>query len=253
METVTMDVMSKKLVPQTPSCQYDDVIDLEDEEHEPDCEKLPSSCDCQDVSWIWAYLPVTVESVNSGKWLLFPEKGRVDDTWEKVKILLAANRLGMAAKVANNVTVSDSVSTAANHVICVYTQNYKDVPDVFRVLVALRRSRLQNRGINYKTDDATLSGVYKTDEYAQRAGFDCTTKVRGQRVSYYTSPYLPYDPTGATERIQMFLNNIGPENKPGLVAELVKNANNIEPRITFYDPPEIVDPSYLFRYSLSSQ
>ena len=244
METVTMELISKKLVPQSRSCQYDDLIDWEDEEHEPDCEKLPSSCDCQDVSWIWAYLPIMIEPVNSGKWLLFPEKERVDEIWEKVKILLAANRLGNAAKVATN---ADTVSNAINHVICVYTQNYKDVPDVFRVLVALRRSRLQNRGINYTTDEATLTGIYKTDEIAKRAGFDCSRRVPGQRVSFYSSPCLPYDPTGATERIQMFLNNIGPENKTGLVAELVKNVNNIEPRVTFYDPPEIIDPSY-FRY-----
>ena len=124
---------------------------------------------------------------------------------------------------------------------------------VFRVLVALRRSRLQNRVIHYKTDETTLQGIYKTEEAAKRAGFDCNTKRDpGQRVSMYSSPCLPYDPTGATEKIQMFLNNIGPEYKTGLVAELIKNANTIEPRIVFYNPPEIVCPSYLFRYSNQS-
>ncbi len=215
------------------SCKYEDLIDFENELHEPQCVKLPSACHCQNVSWIWASLPVRVEPVHSGKWMIFPGKQSVDQTWEKVKILLAANQLASGAKIAPN----------GSTVICVYTNNYEDVPDVFRVLVALRQNRIQIGAIHYKTDDATFSGAYATGEAAHRAGFDCNKRKRNprQKVSMYTSP--PYEETGATEKIQMLLNNIGPEYKSGLVAELVKNADDTEPKITFYNPPKIIDSS----------
>ncbi len=219
------------------SCKYEDLIDLEDELHELNCEKLPSSCKCKKVSWIWAIRPTPQNQKRriGGKWLLFP-KNRPDEIWEKVKILLAADRLATSAKI--------SLKDDDGFVICVYTHDYEDVEDVFRVLVALRRNRLQlRRSINYKTDEASSSGIYRDEKCAKRAGFD-SNKERdpGEKVCIYTTPPYPsYDPTGATEKIQMFKNNIGPEYKSGLVAELVKYANDTEPKITFYNPPRIVE------------
>ena len=219
-------------------CKYDELDDKENGLHKPHCNKQPSTCYCENVSWIWAYQLVRVKSIHSGKWLLFPDKKNVDEVWEKVKILLAANRLGNGAKVSKG-------KPANEHVVCIYNKDFENVQDVFRVLVTIRRNRLQDTFINYKTDEATLEGVYKTDEAAQRAGFDSTKKLEpGKRVSMYFSPPSPIDLTGATELIQLFLNNIGPENSRGLVAELKKEAHDIEAKIIFYDPPKILAPSY---------
>jgi hypothetical protein len=218
-------------------CKYDELVDREDQFHESLCNKQPSTCYCENVHWIWTNQLVRVKSIHSGKWLLFPDRENVDEIWEKVKILIAANRLGNIAKVSKG-------ETGNEHVLCVYTQNFEDVQDVFRVLVTLRRNRLQNTFMNYKTDEATLQGVYKTDEAAKRAGFDSTEKLKpGQRVSMYFSPPSPTISTGATEFIQLFLNNIGPEFKRGLVAELRKEPHDLEDKIIFYNPPRILQTS----------
>jgi hypothetical protein len=232
-----------KILPSSSSesrpCKYDELFDEENDFHESDCNKQPSTCYCEYVSSSTRVLkPLLVKSIHSGKWLLFPEKKNVDEVWEKVKILLAANRLGNGAKVSKG-------KPANEHVVCIYNKDFENVQDVFRVLVTIRRNRLQDTFINYKTNEATLEGVYKTDEAAQRAGFDSTKKLEpGKRVSMYFSPPSPIDLTGATELIQLFLNNIGPENSRGLVAELKKEAHDIEAKIIFYDPPKILAPSY---------
>jgi hypothetical protein len=218
-------------------CKYDELVDYEDDCHKLNCDKQPSTCNCEDVDWIWANQLVQVKPIHSGKWLLFPDKTNVDEIWEKVKILIAANRLGNGAKVSKGETRNQSV-------ICVYTENFEDVQDVFRVLVTLQRNRLQNTAIHYKTDEATLQGLYKTDEAAKRAGFDSTEKLKpGQRVSMYFSPPSTTVSTGATEFIQLFLNNIGPEFKRGLVAELRKEPHDLEDKIIVYNPPRIQQPS----------
>jgi hypothetical protein len=213
-------------------CTYDELIDYEDQFHESLCNKQPSTCCCKNIGSIWAVPFVWVISIHRGKWLLYPAQENVDEIWEKVKILTAANRLGTGAKITDGT------------VICVYTQNFEDVQDVFRVLVTLRRNRLQNTFMNYKTDEATVQGVFKTDEAAKRAGFDSAAKLKpGQRVSMYFSPPSPTVSTGAAEFIQLFLNNIGPEFKRGLVAELRKEPHDLEDNIIFYNPPKILQPS----------
>jgi hypothetical protein len=213
-------------------CKYDELVDREDQFHESLCNKQPSTCCCKNIGSIWAVPFVWVISIHRGKWLLYPAQENVDEIWEKVKILTAANRLGTGAKITDGT------------VICVYTQNFEDVQDVFRVLVTLRRNRLQNTFMNYKTDEATVQGVFKTDEAAKRAGFDSAAKLKpGQRVSMYFSPPSPTISTGATEFIQLFLNNIGPEFKRGLVAELRKEPHDLEDKIIFYNPPRILQTS----------
>lgn len=216
------------------SCKLDVLIDYEDKYHTPNCEKKPSNCICQEVSWIWALLPDQAKPVRSGKWMLFVGNQNVNDTWNKVKDLLASKQLGGGAKV----------STGGNkHVICVYTNDFEDIKDVFRVLVALRRSRVQNSSIHYKTDEATLEGIYKTDEAAKQAGFDGAKKKEpGRKVSLYSSPpnYALDNSNEAAETIQLLRNNIGPECKTGLVAELRKGVEDEEGKTFFYDPPQII-------------
>jgi hypothetical protein len=219
------------------SCKYEELIDYEEDLHEPDCNQQPSTCHCEEVSWIWAFQPDHDEPIRSGKWLLFPDKLHVNEVWEKIKILLAANRLGNGAKVSIGVE---------QFVICVYTNDFENTADVFRVLMTLQRNRLQlvnrkNKFLNYKTDEATSQGLYTSDEAAQREGFDSATKrAPGQKVSMYNSPIVSAnDVSGATEIIQLFKNNIGPEFKTGLVMQLIKGKNDSEPKFIIFNPPQI--------------
>jgi len=90
--------------------------------------------------------------------------------------------------------------------ICIYTDDHENVADVFRVLVSLRQNRLSLAAVHYKTDEATISGVYaiSTSETSEK-------KHRNSRVSKYTSPKV--EATGADwmKGIKLILNNIGPK------------------------------------------
>jgi hypothetical protein len=222
------------------------LIDREAQNHKSDCDMQPSRCRCPFVSWIWAQLPDAVKSVRSGKWMLFISKQYVDQTWEKVKNLLASNQLGNGAKVANG--------EAKTYLICLYTYDFEDVRDVFRVLVALKRNRLAGGHLNYKTDDATYQGLYTTDQAANAAGFQSAKKNHpNEKVSMYTSPPpLTNNPGGDKDFVQLFLNNIGPDCRKGLVAELRKNSDDAESKEIFYHPPQLVPTSLTKRSSKKS-
>jgi len=119
--------------------------------------------------------------------------------------------LGFGAKVAPLSRERDGA-----HLICVYTTDHQDVRDVFRVLVVLLRNRLANYRIHYKTDDATLSGVYSSDSAAVSSGrFDRSFKPKNKnyRVSKYSA--LKVNDAGSEtdllKSIKMYLNNIGPQ------------------------------------------
>lgn len=98
-------------------------------------------------------------SGGSGKWLVFVDVQEVDRVWEEVAEATREGRLGGCSKVA---TAAPNCYSQAptNHVICVYTYDWKDVGDVRRVREELRRFGI-TRKIAYKSDADTLSGKYR--------------------------------------------------------------------------------------------
>lgn len=116
---------------------------------------------------------------------------------------IAAKRLGHAVKITADFNL------AIHCVVCVYTNDHEDIPDVFRVLTTLWRNRLANKSITYKT----------------------TSQDK------YFSPKPQQDITGSTENIQLFMIDIRIEKNVGLVAQLSKNVDDVEAKLTFFDPP----------------
>lgn len=204
------------------------LVDREALSHEPGCSKQPSTCVCRGVFWIWAKRSDVSSSAAaradgrnmSGKWMLFPKSDDVDDAWRRVCELLAEGKLGDTAKVAPKRAVNPGQGT---HLICVYTSDWSDVADVFRVLCTLRDELrfAATCNLNYKTDEATHTAQYSNPESAIRAGFEevATPNHRHYRVSLYASPNLERSP--ASEAVQMVQNNIGAEYRLGVVAERV--------------------------------
>ena len=94
--------------------------------HDPDCQKQPSSCSC--VAWLVARSGEQVKSDRCGKWIIRPEKQCVDEIWKKITRLLSKNQLGNEARVSTKIR-------GDMHIICLYTNDFEDVQDVFRVLV----------------------------------------------------------------------------------------------------------------------
>lgn len=94
-----------------------------------------------------------------GKWLIFVLREHVDGVWRNVKRATEDGSLGFAAKVS---TSRPSSYNSAKHVICVYTSDFRNKNDVARVLAGLRNIGVGGK-LSYKTDQATLNGVYSQD------------------------------------------------------------------------------------------
>src|SRR5260370_36560329 len=91
-----------------------------------------------------------------GKWLIFVTAENVDNVWARIERATENSQLGISAKVS---TAVPNGYGSSNHVICVYTNDFRDKEEVGRALKALRQLRITGR-IYYKTDQATLSGLY---------------------------------------------------------------------------------------------
>jgi Domain of unknown function (DUF1917) len=113
-------------------------------------------------AWLYAQDPDLKSfgsSEQSGKWCVFRSGVDVDETWVKIKKACEKKELSVA-KVASAMS---GKRFGGNHVICVYTSDYKDKKEVDRV-----RKVLFDLGciepLAYKRDIDTINGVYGTKE-----------------------------------------------------------------------------------------
>ena len=114
-----------------------------------------------------------------GKWLIFVPRESVDEVWERIRQATEIGGLGIASKVS---TSRPSGYKSADHVICVYTHDFRDKANAGEVLKGLRRIGIKGK-LYYKSDQATLSGVYTTE--------GPFTKKKG-RASVYSSDDFKY-------------------------------------------------------------
>lgn len=113
--------------------------------------------------------PEAIEDENAGKWLIFLEPDKIDDSWKKVRNATVAGRLGISAKVSTAKPNPDSRDN--RKVMYVYTKDWSDESDVMRVRESLRELGFTER-IGYKRNIETFAG-----EYAKK----------GKRVTYYSA------------------------------------------------------------------
>lgn len=95
----------------------------------------------------------------TGKWLVFTNIKELDTTWQKIKQATKEGVLGIGAKAAT-AKPNPNASSQNEKVICVYTYNWLDKVDVFRVENMLRSIGI-NQTLYYKADSDTLDGQYK--------------------------------------------------------------------------------------------
>ncbi|PGH23827.1 hypothetical protein AJ80_02075 [Polytolypa hystricis UAMH7299] len=95
-------------------------------------------------------------NVVSGKWMLFPSVGRVDEAWAAVAGATAKGELGLGAKVAAR--SEGGPGSWGSHLIAIYTSDISDKEDIRRVLVKLR-------DMGFVTKGAEKSIYYKCDAY----------------------------------------------------------------------------------------
>jgi len=221
--TSTQQTQSSILSYPGPVIPLNTLQDHERSNHNRGCSRSPSTCMCGRVGWIWSARPeyARIQAKNSGKWMLFPPNDKVDEVWNKVRETLALGKLGLLVKVAPVHSSRDA------HLICVYIPDYNDTRDVMRVLLSLRDAGLCWGQINFKTDDATLSGQYTSSSSFQTPQFaQQLISQKGRVVSMYCSPKPenPSNPSSSEEqstgssgqplfsqRVLLVKNNI-PEN-----------------------------------------
>ena len=106
-----------------------------------------------------------------------------------------------------------------------YTDNFKDVRDVFRVLVAIRRNSLSGGNLRYKTDEPKSQGLSTADQATKK-------KHPIDRFSMYSSN----SPRETDEDcVQLFFNK--PNKKKELVVEMRKNVGGEDLKPVFYCSP----------------
>ena len=94
-----------------------------------------------------------------GKWLIFVPRESVDEVWERIRQATEIGGLGIAAKVS---TSRPSGYKSPDHVICVYTYDFRDKANVGEGLKRLREIGITGK-LYYKSDQATLGGVYTAE------------------------------------------------------------------------------------------
>lgn len=118
--------------------------------------------------WIEAYRDSSFFSnPYSGKWLIFVDVYEIDAVWLKVKKALKEGLLGPYAKVST-MRKSKNAHSPDIKVICVFTENYRDIEDVMRIRNQLREMGFTQE-LKYKTDAATLKDNYGPDSYLYTA------------------------------------------------------------------------------------
>lgn len=110
-------------------------------------------------------LPITADldvlalkyNLLTGKWMVFARHNQIDSLWAQIASATHAGRLGFAAKVSPR-------NEADSHVVCVYTRNYTDRRDVYKVRSALRRLGVHWK-IAYKPEIYTHCGIYENNAW----------------------------------------------------------------------------------------
>lgn len=115
----------------------------------------------KDYPWIYALRKAGTypkATARSGKWLIFVSMRNVDEVWRKVKQATEEGRLGGDAKVAT--MYPNPIAQDSNvKVICVYTYDWQDKTDVYRVCNELLKIGIKPP-LGYKADSTTLEGKY---------------------------------------------------------------------------------------------
>ncbi|KAH7382962.1 hypothetical protein BKA64DRAFT_173668 [Cadophora sp. MPI-SDFR-AT-0126] len=85
--------------------------------------------------------------VTTGKWMIFPGPEEVNEVWSVIARATANNQLGISSKVA-----PDGGDDRKGRLICIYTENFRDLDDIRRVLLKLKDLGLvlKSKAIFYK-------------------------------------------------------------------------------------------------------
>jgi hypothetical protein len=108
--------------------------------------------------WLYVRNPNIPEDINPdyiGKWLIFLSEDMIDHYFEVIAEETIAGSLGIGAKASTQLRDKELYD---KFVICVYTADYRDEEDVYRVRKRLKELGFRKK-LDYKTDEATRNGT----------------------------------------------------------------------------------------------
>ena len=116
--------------------------------------------------WVHAFSPKgsSVDPLSVGKWLIRVQCRYVTYCWNRVRQATEEGTLGIGAKVSTdwgNANDPAAPGGWADHVICVYTYDWRDREDVGRVARCLGEiDAIRRQTLFYKPDAMTYDGIY---------------------------------------------------------------------------------------------
>lgn len=110
----------------------------------------------------------------TGKWNVFLKPAEIDTIWDCVTELVKKNEI-YSAKVSSK--YGREQENRDNHVIVIYTPNYFDKDDIFRVRELLRDTCGIKESLYYKPDIYTRKGIYA--DTAQEMGLPGASRYSG--------------------------------------------------------------------------
>lgn len=129
--------------------------------------------------WIHAFPEnsnVTIDAERVGKWLIHLGCQQVSHCWSRVREATEHGRLGISAKVATDWGTDNDPAGPfkSQHVVCVFTRDYRDRADVLRVAKELRVvDAVRRQVLQYKPDLMTLSGFFSGNTPGSIAIYEC--------------------------------------------------------------------------------
>ena len=126
--------------------------------------------------WVHAYPDRSEQkAIRTGKWLLFLGCEYVAKSWGLIRSGVQDGTLGISAKISTEWSrANDPAGPWRKHVVCVYTYDWRDAPDVLRVAAGLHTIGVVNKmTLSYKPDIFTLSGQYSGNSAGELAIYRC--------------------------------------------------------------------------------
>ncbi|MFB7477066.1 putative phosphothreonine lyase domain-containg protein [Kitasatospora sp. NPDC056184] len=121
-----------------------------------------------------------------GKWLWFVPLSQIDDAWAGIRAAVESNRLSFAAKAGTLANHRGSTDDTRRP-ICIYTPDWRDIPEVERVLTRLRAMGIKDT-LRYKRDTDTVNGRYGPGA----ASYICPAGTTALVVSHRTRQALDH-------------------------------------------------------------
>lgn len=87
-----------------------------------------------------------------GKWLIFIKRKNIDEVWEMIRNQTQKGFLGINSKVST--AKPNSKSQENQHVICIYTKDFEDKGDIFKIEKRIRKLGIKE-DLFYKTNQQT--------------------------------------------------------------------------------------------------